>query len=125
MLQTLYEHKVKMGVATNAPTLFAKTMLQHLHVSDFFEEIVGADQVKVSKPDPEMLYKILDACDYDASCDYGWMVGDNSKDMQSGVAAGLEPIFVTWGFSKESEEFDYVSTPEELVKKVLSGKTDV
>jgi len=119
MLELFEEHGIVMGVATNAPTLFAKIMLQHLHVSDKFKIIVGADMVAASKPDPEMIYKILQVCHYDATCDKAWMVGDNSKDIESAQKAGIQALFVTWGFSSYNENFDTVSSVEELITKVM------
>jgi len=120
MLQELQKNGVKMGVATNAPTLFAKTMLEHLDVADMFELIVGADAVSDSKPSPEMLLKILEVCHYDKEHDKAWMVGDNSKDIESAKNAGIEAIFATWGFSAFGEHSTIVSTPKEVVEIVLA-----
>jgi phosphoglycolate phosphatase len=119
MLHTLHAKGVKMGVATNAPTLFAQTMLEHLGVVSLFEKIVGADQVNSPKPDPQMLDIILKTCHYDNTQDKAWMVGDNSKDMQAAENISIEGIFVTWGFSEFGEYRCVVHTPQELVAKVL------
>jgi len=120
MLHTLHDNGVSMGVATNAPTLFAKTMLQHLHVSSMFKLIVGADKVTTSKPDPEMLEKILQVCEYKSDEDKAWMVGDNSKDIESGKNAGIDTLFATWGFSPLGEYEKVVSTPKEVVEIILA-----
>jgi len=119
MLETLAEKGVKMGVATNAPTLFAKTMLEHLRVSHLFGLIIGADQVQRSKPDPQMLQKILDFYHYDNKRDKAWMVGDNSKDMLSAKNAGIEAIFAAWGFSSFGEHSIVVKEPKEVLNIVL------
>jgi len=104
-----------LNVATNAPTIFAKTMLEHLEVAKLFDHIVGADKVEHSKPDPEMLLYILKACDYDATKDRACMIGDNSKDMKSAQNASIEAIFAAWGFSAYGEHHQVVKNPKELL----------
>ena len=119
ILYRLKEHGVKMSVATNAPTLFARTMLKHLKVADLFDEIVGADRVKASKPNPDMIELILSFYNYDKESDRAWMVGDNSKDMESGENAGIETIFVTWGFSSNGNYQHVIKEPKEILNIVL------
>jgi len=118
-LIALKEAGVKLAVATNAPTPFAKLMLASLGVKDMFEMIIGADEVRHSKPDPQMLLKILDSCAYDASKDRAWMIGDNSKDMQSADNAKIKSLFATWGFSPETEFQNTIDQPQEILAVVL------
>ena len=115
LLLELKKNGVYLSVATNAPTLFAKTMLEHLEVAAFFDYIVGADKVEHSKPDPEMLLYILSSYKYDAKKDRACMVGDNSKDMKSAKNAGIEAIFAAWGFSVHGEHHLVVKNPKEIL----------
>lgn len=118
LLEALHKRGVKMGVATNAPTKFATTMLASLEVEHFFELIVGADKVEHSKPDPAMLRLILNHCNYQDR-DRAWMVGDNSKDIQAAKSAAIEAIFAAWGFSSYGS-YDVVAThPKELLDIIL------
>jgi len=119
LLESLYGKGMKLGVATNAPTQFALRMLQHLGVDCLFGLIVGADQVSMSKPDPQMLYKILDHFNYNPSTDKAWMVGDNSKDMLSASNANIDAVFATWGFSPRSEHHTTIHSPKELLEIVI------
>jgi len=119
MLETLVESGVKISVATNAPTQFALRMLKSLHVEHLFDMIIGADKVDVSKPNPEMLNKILEFCKFDKTKDKAWMVGDNSKDMMSAQNAGIDAMFATWGFSPQSEHEITVKHPKEVLDIVL------
>ena len=119
VLQTLKEKGVKMSVATNAPTLFAQTMLEHLQVAKLFDLIVGADKVKASKPNPDMLHFILNFYDFDATEDKAWMIGDNSKDIESAKNAGIEAIFAAWGFSSHGTHDTIVKDPKEILDIVL------
>lgn len=119
LLKSLKEQDVKMSVATNAPTLFAKTMLTHLDVATYFDLIVGADRVKLSKPNPEMIHFILDSYKYTKDKDKAWMIGDNSKDIQSAKSAGINDIFATWGFSSTGDYDIVVKKPNEVLDIVL------
>lgn len=118
MLQQLIESKVKISVATNAPTPFALRILTHLGVADMFDVIIGSDKVKISKPDPQMLNVILKFYDFDKNRDKAWMIGDSSKDMLSAKNAGIESIFVTWGFSPDGEYDTLISNPKELYDRI-------
>ena len=119
MLYELKNKGVKLSVATNAPTKFAVEMLTHLNVVHLFDLIIGADKVSVSKPDPQMLYNILEYYKYEQSKDIAWMVGDNSKDMLSANNANINSIFVTWGFSSHSEYEITIKDPKEILDIIL------
>ena len=46
--------KVPMAIATGGSRMVAEKTLQVLELSDLFDEVVTADDVKVGKPDPEV-----------------------------------------------------------------------
>ena len=119
MLHDLKKANIMLSVATNAPTLFAQTMLSHLNVAELFDVIIGADKVGISKPDPQMIYNILEYYDYKQEEDRAWMVGDNSKDMQSALNAGISSMFATWGFSPHAEYETVIKEPKEILSIVL------
>ncbi len=110
---------VKISVATNAPTIFAKRMLQYLEVDELFDVIIGADKVENSKPNPQMILEILNYYGFEKENHKAWMVGDNSKDMQSAQNAGINAVFVTWGFSKNAQYSVSINLPKELLAIVL------
>ena len=118
MLESLVDAGVKMSVATNAPTQFALRMLEHLKVDTLFDVIIGADKVKVSKPDPAMLNIILGHYNFNKDKDSAWMIGDNSKDILSANNAGINSAFATWGFSPESEYKVNLAHPKEITSIV-------
>jgi phosphoglycolate phosphatase len=102
-LEALKALHVRLNVATNAPTIFAKRMLKHLHVSDLFDTIIGADSAGASKPDPKMLDIILSNYNGTYTKEKTWMVGDNSKDIEAARNISISSIFATWGFSTAGE----------------------
>ncbi|MBD3798349.1 HAD family hydrolase [Sulfuricurvum sp.] len=115
MLEQLSLHDVVMGVATNAPTLFANRMLEHLGLDRFFDSIVGADRVEEPKPHPHMLYHHLHRHNFQSGTDRAWMIGDNSKDMEAASRAGIFGIFAGWGFSTTGEGDYFASSVEDVV----------
>lgn len=118
-LDALKASDVKLSVATNAPTKFAHRMLGSLGVDTFFDLIVGADAVSHSKPNPQMLFKILDSYRFEKSRDKAWMVGDNSKDMLCAHNAGIESLFATWGFTPQAEHHTLLSHPKEIIDIII------
>lgn len=118
-LEKLTASGVKTSVATNAPTKFAQRMLSHLGVAEMFDVIIGADKVKRSKPDPQMLNEILNYYGFDKQNHKAWMVGDNSKDMLSASGAGIDSIFATWGFTPYAKHHRVISKPKEILDIIL------
>lgn len=119
MLYELLAHKFKLSVATNAPTQFANIMLGSLGVADLFDVIIGADKVSESKPNPEMLDKILESYGFDKSIHKAWMVGDNIKDIKGAKNANINAIFATWGFTPIPEHHIFARKPKEILDLVI------
>lgn len=121
MLSKLDGERVKMGVATNAPTLFAHRMLEHLGLDRFFDSIIGADRVESPKPYPNMILHHLDRHCYRSGTDRAWMIGDNSKDMEAASRAGITGIFAGWGFSSVGEG-DYFAPSVDHIIDIICNK---
>jgi phosphoglycolate phosphatase len=119
MLERLVSFGIKISVATNAPTQFALRMLEHLGVKNLFDVIIGADMVGEPKPSPLMLEEILKHYCFNKETHKAWMIGDNSKDILSANAAGIEPVFATWGFTPYSNAKVVVKRPIEVLDIVL------
>ncbi|WP_373070698.1 HAD family hydrolase [Sulfurimonas sp.] len=118
-LEALINNGIKISVATNAPTKFAKRMLEYLDVAHLFDVIIGADKVKHSKPSPEMLHHILEHYNYEHDKHRAWMIGDNSKDMLSAKNAGINSIFATWGFTPQSDHEIVIKNPKEILDIII------
>lgn len=115
VLNVLQENDFIMGVATNAPSVFAKRMLNHLNLDSYFQLIIGADNVDIPKPHPQMLQDHLTHYEYRSGTDYAWMIGDNSKDMEAASRAGITSIFAGWGFSNVGMGDYFAHSPEDLL----------
>jgi len=114
MIESLKAKEYKLSIATNAPTPFAKKMVEHLEIAHHFDHIIGADAVSNSKPSPDMLELILERYGYDRELHSAWMVGDSPNDMLAAKNAKIEPIFAAWGFSPENEEEVVILKPEDI-----------
>ena len=121
LLKLLEDHNVVMGVATNAPSIFAKRMLNHLGLDPFFKLIIGADNVESPKPHPQMIHHHLGHYQYRSGTDNAWMIGDNSKDIEAASRAGIQSIFAAWGFSAEGKG-DYVASTPESIFNIICEK---
>lgn len=115
LLDSLRDNNVIMGVATNAPGIFAKRMLEHLKLDSFFEMIVGADDVDSPKPHPQMLHRHLEYHGYRSGIDRAWMIGDNSKDIDAAAQAGIVSVFAGWGFSSHGHGDYFAPTPRSIL----------
>jgi len=62
--------------------------MEFLGFVDKIDLVVGADLVGKTKPDPEMIYLLLDTLKVDKS--NAIMVGDAITDVQMGINAGLK-----------------------------------
>jgi len=113
-LDALKKKQVKLSVATNAPTPFARRMLEKCGVLGLFDFIIGADRVSNPKPDKEMLEHILNGYGYQKG-HKALMIGDNSKDMQAAMNAGIDNAFAIWGFTPTSDHHRVLSRPQEVV----------
>jgi pyrophosphatase PpaX len=122
VLVRLKEEGRRLGIVTakrrqTVELAFARVPLAHL-----FETIVGGDETRRHKPDPEPLLLALDRLGVDA-VDAAY-VGDAPFDVQAAKAAGVSSIAVTWGgihsrARLEAEEPDaIVSSPLELLDVV-------
>jgi len=76
------------AIATTDKTVRAELAARFLKIEELFDYIIGADKVKASKPDPEMLNIINESLGIDPLKSV--MVGDAITDVQIGVNAGYK-----------------------------------
>lgn len=105
-----------LAVATNANSLYAKKMLDHVGIGKNFSTILGYDSVKNPKPHPEMVHKILNK--YNVINTNAQMIGDSHKDILAANSAGVDSVLVNWGFSNHEE--GAIETVAELEKKIYN-----
>lgn len=95
VLTSLQALGVRLGVFTSGVTAAALIRLRHAGLLDFFEAVIGGDQVTNYKPHPEGLQRLLDQ--FEAAPQTALFIGDSPLDVQAGHAAGVKTVGVLWG----------------------------
>jgi phosphoglycolate phosphatase len=101
LLESLYLKGITLSVATNASDFFATNMLEGQDMLKFFSFVVGANNVKNSKPNPDMLYHISKLSNI--ALNKTVLVGDSVKDEGAAINANIDFLFATWGYGKSNK----------------------
>ena len=94
-LTWLQEHGIKMTVASSRTTLSLHDLLESLEIANYFDYVLGSEDVTHSKPDPEPVLKILEKMKVEAARTL--VVGDMPVDILMGSKAGCKTCGVTYG----------------------------
>ena len=93
-VKTLYEAGVKMAVVTSKTSTTARRGLRLFNLEQYFEPVIGVEEVHKHKPDPEPVLAALRLTGLSpVDC---LMVGDSPHDLMSGQGAGLKTAAVRW-----------------------------
>lgn len=95
VLTKLQSLGVRLGVFTSGVTTAALIRLRHAGLLDFFEAVIGGDQVINYKPHPEGLQQLLHQFEVEPQA--ALFIGDSPLDVQAGRAAGATTAGVLWG----------------------------
>ena len=102
-IQAMHAAGHPMALATSKSDWMAKRALDHVGLSEAIPVIVGAESCNNHKPHPEPVERALALVG--ATPDNAVFIGDSPHDIESGRAAGVHTIGVTWGaFSREEME---------------------
>ena len=118
VLETLEERGIPWAVVTNKPKRFTEPLMAALGLDVRAGSVVSGDTLKTSKPDPSPLQH---ACkELGLAPQGGVIIGDDSRDIAAGHAAGMQAIAVTWGYARPEETTGWgadqvVSSAEELL----------
>lgn len=93
-LATLQSRGLKLAICSNKRVEFTKTIAAGLGIADYFQEILGPDDVGVPKPDPAML---LECCRrLGVSTFESVYIGDMAVDVHTAKAAVI-PVWLVPG----------------------------
>ena len=118
VLVRLKDEGRRLGIVTAKRRKTAELAFNRVPIAHLFETVVGGDETKRHKPDPEPLLLALERLG--ARPDEAAYVGDAPFDVKAAKAAGLFSVAATWGGIHarerlEAEEPDVlVDTAEEL-----------
>lgn len=119
VMETLVYLKLKgyqLALITNKPSRFLPALLKDLQIAQFFNLILGADDVSARKPHPAPIFQTLGA--FGLYPQEILFVGDSRNDIQSAKNAGVASVAVTYGYnfgssiSEENPTFIIDQMPE-------------
>jgi pyrophosphatase PpaX len=119
VLVQLKDEGRRLGIVTAKRRQTVELAFAQIPIEHLFETVVGGDETKRHKPDPEPLLLALERLG--AAPDDAVYVGDAPFDVKAAKAAGLYSVGVSWGGIHgrerlEAEEPDaLVDTTEELL----------
>lgn len=91
-LEILKQKGYALAVVTTKYKEAAMIGLDLFDISQYFDVIIGGDEVTCSKPNPEGILKAMEK----TQCSKGVMIGDNISDILAGKNAGFYTIGVNW-----------------------------
>jgi len=97
VLRYLKVRNYKLAIASNRPTRFAKILIRHLNIAQYFDYALCADKLRFGKPHAEILLRIMQKLRFKRT--QSLYVGDMSIDAQAGKRAGVKTIIVATGSS--------------------------
>ena len=104
--------KAHLAIATNASDFFARHMLEHLQILDYFDAIVGGNNVDDPKPNPQMIESLMESLE--SKRERTFLVGDSLKDEHAALNAKIGFIFAKWGYGKSDTATIRMSSVKEL-----------
>lgn len=117
LLQELKRRGYALAVNSNKGQVLLDNMVDKMFPSHFFDAVVGYQEDRPSKPDPDGVRRICDSCHL--PMEQAVYVGDGASDIATAANAGIPCVFVLWGQGTEQDRTDSrvyrcVQTPEEL-----------
>lgn len=100
-LSTLKEQGFTLTIASSRSHTSLVELTNNLGIADYISYLIGADDVKQAKPNPEPVLNTLAAMHFDAS--QTLVVGDMAVDILMGANAGAQTCGVTWGNGNREE----------------------
>lgn len=91
-----------LAVATNKPAEATEIILSHFGIRDHFFSVLAGGTFPVLKPEPDMLTAIMAEAGMKPS--ETWMVGDNYTDLEAARRAGVNSVFLTYGYGDPGRE---------------------
>jgi len=101
VLSALREQGYELLVATSKPHVFARRIIDHFGLSDFFAGVYGSELSGERSAKAELIRHVLEtqSLPADAAC----MIGDRRHDIIGAQQNGVSTIGVLWGFGSLAE----------------------
>ena len=87
----------KLGVVTTKTAKYSIELLEYMGLMDYFDVLIGREDVEHPKPHPEPILKALAKMKNITT--KHWMIGDTPMDLEAAKAAGIYSVAVTCGYA--------------------------
>ncbi|MGN1133614.1 MAG: HAD family hydrolase [Oscillospiraceae bacterium] len=101
LLDKLKEKGTHLAVASNKPDQFAKYIVESIFGKNTFDCIIGKREGCPTKPNPQIVYDLLEQMNTDKS--EAVFAGDSDVDVLTAHNADIKCIGCVWGFRGEEE----------------------
>jgi phosphoglycolate phosphatase len=89
-----------LGIVTTKTQRYSKLLMEHFGMMEYFEVLIGREDVTEPKPSAEPIQKALKKLD--KKDDNIWMIGDTQMDILSAKNANINSIAVLCGYSTKT-----------------------
>lgn len=113
----LQEKSITAAVYTNKFGSYARQICDHLNISHYFAEILGAEDTEWIKPEPRLtsyLLKKLQDAGHPVSLETTLMVGDSPFDIETGVNANIDTAAIATGTHSAEELAHHSPAPTKV-----------
>ena len=100
-LKTLRQGGHRLGLCTNKPHGPAISVLREFKMIPLFDYVIGGDSLSTRKPNPEMLFTVINAL----GAERVLYVGDSEVDYETAQNAGVPFALFTQGYRKHSLDY--------------------
>ncbi len=98
-----------LGIVTTKTGTYSKVLMKHFHLMDYFEVLIGRENVENPKPHAEPIEKALSALGVDKND--AWIIGDTRLDLGSAKSANIGAVGVLSGY----DNLEQLSTLTDLI----------
>ena len=107
ILVFLKEHKIKTAVCSSSPKKTIEKALKDCEILEYFDFIVSSDEVKKSKPNPDVYLK---ACEIlQVSNEDAFVIEDSTRGIEAGKNANIKVIAIKDKFfGQDQTKADYI-----------------
>ncbi len=107
-----------LGVVTTKTGKYSIELLEYMGIMDYFDVLVGREDVEFPKPHPEPILKAISKLQIDTND--VWMIGDTCMDILSAKSANIQSIAVTSGYASE-ESLKSCTDSDKIVDNALKA----
>ncbi len=102
LLEDLAAEEVRMVCATSKPTLYARRILEHFHLNQFIEFVIGSNMDLSRTDKKQIVHDALEKLRIRPH-EKAIMVGDRGEDIEGARANSIDTIGVSYGYGSHEE----------------------